>query len=103
EKANVAIRPARTKTIASPAGSRVTSSIDAPTSAAHGIVITHARTMLPATPQRTAERRRDAPAPMTLPEIVWVVETGKPECAVPKRNEEQAVCAAKPGRGSSFA
>ena len=37
-----------------------------------------AMTMFPATPQRTAESRREAPAPMTLPEIVCVVETGKP-------------------------
>ena len=78
ENATAAIAPASTKTIASPAGSRVTSSITAPTSAAHGIVITHATRMLPATPQRTAESRRDAPAPMTEPEIVCVVETGKP-------------------------
>jgi hypothetical protein len=34
--------------------------------------------MLPATPQRTAEKRRVAPAPSTEPEIVCVVETGKP-------------------------
>ena len=34
--------------------------------------------MLPATPQRTADSRRDAPAPITEPVIVCVVETGKP-------------------------
>ncbi len=29
-------------------------------------------------PQRTAESPREAPAPITEPEIVCVVETGKP-------------------------
>ena len=41
-----------------------------------GIVRTQAIAMLPATPQRTAERRRAAPAPMTEPEIVCVVDSG---------------------------
>ena len=36
--------------------------------------------MLPATPQRTADSRLAAPAPITAPEIVWVVESGKPTC-----------------------
>ncbi len=35
--------------------------------------------MLPATPQRTAENRFAAPAPMTPPLITWVVESGKPK------------------------
>ena len=91
------------KTIASPAGSLVTSSIRAPTAAAHGIVMIQAATMFPATPQRTADRRRDAPAPITEPEIVCVVETGNPKCAVVQRIEAQAVCAAKPCGGSSLA
>ena len=43
-----------------------------------GIVTTHATTMLPATPQRTAESRCVAPAPITAPEMHCVVETGKP-------------------------
>ena len=34
--------------------------------------------MFPATPQRTAVSPRIEPAPMTEPEIVCVVETGKP-------------------------
>ena len=37
-----------------------------------------AATMLPATPQRTAESRLPAPAPITPPLITWVVESGKP-------------------------
>ena len=63
----------------------------------------HATTMFPATAQRTAESRREAPAPITLPEIVCVVETGKPKCAVVQRIDAHAVCAAKPCGGSSFA
>ena len=35
--------------------------------------------MFPATPQRTAETRLAAPAPMTPPLITWVVESGKPK------------------------
>ena len=58
-------------------------------------------TMFPATPQRTAESRREAPAPITEPEIVCVVETGKPKCAVVQRIEAHAVCAAKPWGGSA--
>ena len=36
--------------------------------------------MLPATPQRTAESRLPAPAPITPPAITCVVESGKPKC-----------------------
>ena len=43
-----------------------------------GIVSNQAKTMLPATPQRTAESRLVAPAPSTAPEITWVVESGYP-------------------------
>jgi hypothetical protein len=32
--------------------------------------------MFPAMPQRTAESRFVAPAPITEPETTWVVETG---------------------------
>ncbi len=35
--------------------------------------------MFPATPQRTAETRLPAPAPITPPLITWVVESGKPK------------------------
>jgi len=37
-------------------------------------------TMLPATPQRTADNRSLAPTPMIALEITWVVETGIPKC-----------------------
>jgi len=48
----------------------------AATRAAIGIVSTQAPRMLPATPQRTARRPFDAPAPMMDPVIVCVVEIG---------------------------
>ena len=43
-----------------------------------GMVMTQAVITLPATCHRTAEARRAAPAPMTQPVIVCVVETGIP-------------------------
>ena len=70
------MRIASTNTITWPPGRRVTSSITEPTSAAAGIVRSHATRMFPATPQRTAEKPRIVPAPRTEPEIVCVVETG---------------------------
>ena len=50
----------------------------APIVAAAGSVKSQAATMFPATPQRTADSRLPAPAPITPPEITWVVESGKP-------------------------
>ncbi len=44
-----------------------------------GIVTIHAITMLPATPQRTADAPRVVPTPMIAPVIVCVVETGMPK------------------------
>ena len=41
-----------------------------------GKVRTQAMTMERATPQRTAEKRLVAPAPMTAEVMVWVVEIG---------------------------
>ncbi len=38
-------------------------------------------TMLPATPQRTADSRLVAPTPMIADVIVWVVEIGRPNAA----------------------
>ena len=42
------------------------------------MVMIHAMTMLPATPQRTAEERCAAPTPTMAPVMVCVVETGMP-------------------------
>ena len=61
-----------------PAGRRVTHLHPGADEGAPGGSRTHATRMLPATPQRTAYSRRVAPAPSTEPEIVCVVETGKP-------------------------
>ena len=49
-----------------------------------GIVSTHAHTIRPATPQRTADRRRIEPTPMIAPVIVCVVLTGTPRCVAVK-------------------
>ena len=43
---------------------------------AAGIVKTHAQTIWPATPQRTADSRRVAPTPTMAPVIACVVLTG---------------------------
>ena len=45
-------------------------------SAAAGSVSTQAIAMLPATPQRTADSRVAAPAPITPPDMTWVVDSG---------------------------
>src|SRR3954452_14631982 len=52
--------------------------------------------MLPATPQRTAETRLAAPAPMTPPEITWVVDSGKPACEAARMTAAPEPCATKP-------
>src|SRR3954467_1032008 len=45
-----------------------------------GSVSSQAIAMLPATPQRTADSRRAAPAPITPPERTRAVDSGKPPC-----------------------
>src|SRR4051812_105485 len=64
--------------------------------AAVGSVSSQATTMLPATPQRTAESRFPAPAPMTPPAITCVVESGKPKCEDERMTAAPAPWAAKP-------
>ena len=56
--------------------------------------------MLPATPQRTAESRLAAPAPMIAPDITCVVDSGKPACEADRITAAPAPCAAKPCAGS---
>ena len=70
--------------------------------AAAGIVRIHAQTMRPATPQRTADRRRIDPTPMIAPVIVWVVLTGTPRCVAVNSEIAPAVSAAKPPTGCSL-
>src|SRR5437867_4195753 len=72
------------------------------TAAEAGIVRIHAQTMLPATPQRTAERREVAPTPTIAPVIVCVVDTGIPPTDEAMIVTAPAVSAAKPPTGLSF-
>src|SRR3954469_6816126 len=72
----------------------------APTAAEHGSVSSHAVTMFPATPQRTAESRFAAPAPMIPPDITCVVESGKPTCEAERITAAPTLWAAKPWAGS---
>ena len=65
-----------------------------------GSVSTQAATMLPATPQRTAETRLAAPVPMIAPEMTCVVESGKPTCEAARITVAPTPCAAKPWAGS---
>ena len=55
--------------------------------------------MLPATPQRTAETRLPAPAPITPPAITWVVESGKPKCEEARITAAPAPWAENPWAG----
>src|SRR3954454_157985 len=71
-----------------------------PTTAEAGRVRTHATAMLPATPQRTADKRLAAPAPMIAPDITWVVESGKPTCEADRITAAPVPWAAKPWAGS---
>src|SRR5882762_11955367 len=70
--------------------------------AAAGIVATHAHTILPATPHRTAEKRCTAPTPVIAPVIVCVVLTGIPKYDDTNSVIAPAVSAQKPPNGVSF-
>src|SRR5215210_6924546 len=56
--------------------------------------------MLPATPQRTADRRLAAPAPMIPPEMTCVVDSGKPTCDAERMTAAPAAWLEKPWAGS---
>ncbi len=56
--------------------------------------------MLPATPQRTADARFAAPAPMTPPDMTCVVESGNPTAVAEKITAAPEAWAAKPCAGS---
>jgi hypothetical protein len=55
--------------------------------------------MLPATPQRTAERRRVEPTPGIAAVVVCVVDTGMPKWVAAWMTLAAAVSAAKPWMG----
>src|SRR5258706_90164 len=57
--------------------------------AEHGIVSTHAQTIRPATPQRTADALVTEPTPTIAPVMVCVVETGTPRLVPRKRGESK--------------
>src|SRR5215203_1093700 len=69
--------------------------------AAAGMVRIQAQTTRPATPQRTADRRRVAPTPTMAPVIVCVVETGMPAYDVANSVTAAADSAATPPTGCS--
>src|ERR1700729_1131122 len=64
--------------------------------AAAGSVSIQAPTMLPATPQRTADSRLAAPEPMIEPEITRVVDRGYPALVAARMTVAPAAWAAKP-------
>src|SRR3954447_17413556 len=68
--------------------------------AAAGSVSTQATAMLPATPQRTADRRLAAPAPMTPPEMTCVVDSGNPRWVAVNTTAAPAPEAENPCAGS---
>ena len=63
---------------------------------AAGMVMTHAQTMRPANPQRTADKRLVAPTPTMAPVMVCVVLTGIPANAVPINIAAPALSAQNP-------
>src|SRR5689334_5665719 len=75
----------------------------AETRALTGMVLIQAQTIRPATPQRTAERRRSAePTPTIAPVITCVVETGTPRKIASESAVEPAISAQKPPTGLSL-
>ena len=63
------------------------------------MVSTQAQTMLPATPQRTAETFFELPTPTMAPVMVWVVETGIPMLVATNSVIAPPVSAQKPPTG----
>src|SRR5438105_6814443 len=66
------------------------------------MVSTHAVSMFPATPHRTADTRFDAPTPMMLDEITCVVLTGALRAVAKRIVPAAAVSAANPLIGRSL-
>ena len=81
---------------------RMIQNVSMATAAEAGMVKIQAQTMRVATPQRTAERRWVLPTPTMAPVMVWVVLTGIPARAVPKRVMAPAVSAQNPPTGLSL-
>src|SRR4051812_29444420 len=68
---------------------------------APGMVSTQAQTTRPATPQRTADSRCEAPTPTIAPVMVWVVDTGMPDADAKNSVLAAADSAASPPTGWS--
>ena len=66
------------------------------------MVRTHAQTMRPATPQRTAEALVTEPTPTMAPVMVCAVETGTPRCVARNSVMAPPVSAQKPPTGFSL-
>jgi len=64
-----------------------------------GSVRTQASTIFPPTPHLTAEKRLDAPTPMMVDEMTWVVESGRPILDATSMTVAAAVSAANPWMG----
>src|SRR5450830_1408022 len=74
----------------------------AATKADAGMVKIQAHTILPATPQRTADILCGAPTPTMAPVMVCVVEIGTPRALAMNRVMAPPVSAQKPPTGLSF-
>ncbi len=70
--------------------------------AAAGMVNSHAQTIWPATPHRTADHRLVAPTPTMAPVMAWVVLTGMPRKVANRIADAAPVSAANPFTGWSF-
>jgi hypothetical protein len=70
--------------------------------AAPGTVSTHAQTIRPATPHRTAVSCRTLPTPTMAPVMVCVVDTGMPRPVAMNSVAAPAVSAQKPPTGCSL-
>ena len=66
------------------------------------MVMTQAIITFPATSQRTADARRAAPAPITQPVMVCVVDTGMPRQDAANSMTEPAAEALKPCAGRAW-
>ena len=64
-----------------------------------GMVKIQAQTILPATPQRTADIFCAEPTPTMAPVMVWVVDTGTPSALAMNRVMAPPVSAQKPPTG----
>src|SRR5215203_1981959 len=76
------------------------SAAEAARAAEAGMVNIHAHAMRRATPQRTALKRRVAPAPMTEPDTTCVVLTGNPQAVATWITLAATVWAENPWTGS---